>query len=119
GDRVVFFDAHRALNHRHTRVDVHLAADAALHAGRRRAVVVPGARLETIGLRGERADRAELRDVTAEIGVIRLAGGGRDDRVNTAVVGAQGLLAGDDLIEPHAAQTEHTALFVEHDRRRA
>ena len=98
-------------------VDVHRTADAALRAGRRRAVIVPRPRLEAVRLRRQRADRAELGHVAAEIRNVGFARGRRDDRVRAAVVRAQRLLAGDDLVEAHAAQTQDATFFVEHDGR--
>ena len=63
-----------------TTVDDDAAADRAAGAGRLDLLEVPRAGLEAVGLGGERADRADLHGVAAEVGRERVVGEGVDLR---------------------------------------
>ena len=76
---------------------------------------VPRAGLEAVGLRGERADRADLHGVAAEVRRERLVGEGVDLGVVAAVEEVDQRVAGHLLGEPGAAVAEDAALAVEVD----
>src|SRR5262249_34862766 len=79
----VVLDRHRPQQRAVAHVGILLTTDGALRAGRLRPIEIPGARFEAIGLRGQRADRAELRDVAGKVVVVRTAGCRRDDVART------------------------------------
>src|SRR5205085_9606032 len=79
---------------------------------------VPRARAEAVGLRGQRAHRAQLHDVAAERRDVRMAVEGRDVRVRAALLQDELVVLGDLLAEAHAAVAEDAALAVDRDQRR-
>src|SRR3954452_24240304 len=98
------------------RVDV--AADGAEAADGRHVLDLPGARLEAVLRRRERADRAQLGDVAGEVAAVRLLLERRDHRLRAAVDRNELAVFGHVLAEAGAAVTEDAALAVERDQRR-
>ncbi len=100
-------------------VAARLHDDAAAHraggAGRLGLVEVPRPRLEAIGGRGERADRADLHCVAREVGRELMLGECVDLRLVAAVDEADERIAGHVLGEARAAIAEDAALAVEID----
>ena len=94
--------------------DVALAG--AQRAHRARALDVPRARAEAVGLRGQRAHRAQLDDVAAEGRDVGVAVEGRDEGVRAALLEDQLVVLGDLLAEAHAAVAEDAALAVDGDQ---
>ena len=78
-------------------------------------VEVPRAGLEAVRLGGERADRADLHGVAAEVGGERVVGEGVDLGLVAAVLEVDQRVAGDVLGEAGAAVAQDAALAVEGD----
>src|SRR6185436_15350639 len=92
-------DAHYlALADRRRRV----AADGAARADGRDVLDVPGAGVEAIERRGQRADRAQLDDVAGERRAVRLVLEGRDLRLRAAIACDELTVLGDLLREARA-----------------
>jgi len=82
------------------------------------ALNVPRARAEAVGLRGQRAHRAQLDDVAAERSHVGVAVVRADERVGTALGEDELVVLGDLLAKAHAAVAEDAALAVDRDQRR-
>ena len=91
------------------------AADRAGGAGALDLVEVPRAGLEAVGRGGERADRADLHGVAAEVAGEGVVGERVDLRLVAAVLEVDERVAGDLVGEPGAAIAEDAALAVEGD----
>ena len=89
------------------------AAHRAARAGALGLVEVPRPGLEAVGRRGERADRADLHGVAAEVAGERVVGEGVDLRLVAAVLEVDERVAGHVLGEAGAAVAEDAALAVE------
>jgi hypothetical protein len=99
----------------------HGEADVALRraqrADRAGALDVPRARAEAVRARRQRAHRAELDDVAAERGDVRVAVEGRHVGVRPAFLEDQLVVLGDLLAEAHAAVAQDAALTVDGHQR--
>ena len=95
----------------------HVALRRAQRADRARALDVPRARAEAVGLRGQRADGAQLDDVAAERRDVGVAVERRDVGVRAALLQDQLVVLADLLAEAHAAVAEDAALAVDRDQR--
>ena len=84
-------------------VEADIGADPVHHVDRRNLAQLPGPRLERIGLGGQRADRAEIDDIAAQLALQRLLEIGGDLHILAAAHGADILDAGDLLHEADAA----------------
>src|SRR5262249_12747420 len=93
-----------------------VAADGAEAAHAGHVLDLPGALLEAVLRRGQRADRAELDPLPRERRAVRLILERGDHGVRPAVTGNELPVLGDPLREPGAAVAEDAALSVEGDR---
>ena len=98
--------------------ELDVALGGAERADRPGALDVPRARAEAVGARGERADRAQLDDVAAERGDVRMPVERPDEAVRAALEQDQLVVLGDLLREAHAAVAEDAALAVDRHQRR-
>ena len=97
-------------------IQSHIAADRTVDADAGRALDLPGAVGEAGDAVGQRADRTEVDDVAAGLGVHGAAGLDVDDGVVAALEQPQLRLVLPFLQVADAAPAEYAALLVQHDR---
>ena len=114
----VVVEARQHAHHRAAaRVDADVGAQRIDHVDRSRSCAAPRARLEGVGLGGQRADRAEVDQVAGELGRERLLDVGRDLHALAAAGRAQLLDAGHLGGEADAARALDAAVHRRLDQR--
>ncbi len=91
------------------------AAAAALATGGRGFLEVPNPRLEAEGLKGQRADRAHVREIALVVARQRAVHERLDDRTRSEAANGELGCFRNLFHEAHAAAAQHAALFVEDD----